>query len=464
MSSIRVVLLTACALAVVAASAPTAAANIDVHMSSSEGLLIQVFVTDGNESNLSVSSVESGGATKLQVTELDNRELTPGTTCVYAGTARHIVTCPVPAIRFVTFRGFGSGARDQLTLHPGVGDCVCDGGSGNDAIRGSDGADLLIGGVGSDLLDGGAGDDVLRGGSGFDTLNTGFGNDSAEGGDDGDTFTTGALADGSDTLDGGPGVDTASYAARGDRGGAVSATIDNAANDGAPPRVGAIFGERDNIRLNVENLTGGAANDILVGDSSPNRLIGDTGNDTLRGGTPPSGGDPATPDDVLDGGLGSDVLQGDGGRDTLMARDAVDDQVVPGLSCGPGVSDRLEADIRDDDTRPVPADCESVDQGMVGEDPNVHIRSARRARGERLTVALRCPRKARRGCAGKLAASRAAKRTRFGRGVRYALRRGKSGVVRVPAPAQASPSVRLRSVERGRLGPRTTLQTLKLRR
>jgi Ca2+-binding RTX toxin-like protein len=464
MSSIRVVLLTACGLAVVAASAPTAAANIDVHMSGTEGLLIQVFVTDGNESNLSVSTVESGGTTRLQITELDNRELTPGQTCAFVGTARNIVTCPLPAFRFVTFRGFGSGARDQLTLHPGVGDCVCDGGSGNDAIRGADGADLLIGGVGSDLLDGGEGDDVLRGGSGFDTLNTGFGNDSAEGGDDGDTFTTGALSDGSDTLDGGPGLDTASYAGRGGRGGAVSATIDGAANDGAPAALGAIFGERDNIRLNVENLIGGSANDILVGDSSPNRLLGGTGNDLLRGGTPPPGGDPASVDDVLDGGLGSDVLQGDGGRDTLMARDAVDDQVEPGLSCGTGFSDRLEADVRDDDTRPLPADCDSVDQGMVGEDPNVHIRSARRASGERLTVVLRCPRKARRGCVGKLAASRAARRPRFGRGVRYALRPGRSGVVRVPAPRRARLSVRLRSVERGRLGPRTTLQTLKVRR
>jgi hypothetical protein len=463
MSSIRVVLLTACALAVVAASAPTAAANIDVHMSSSEGLVIQVFVVEGDASNLSVGTVDVGGVTKLRVTELDFRPLTPGTTCAFTGTAQNSVTCPLPALRFVTFRGFNEN-RDRLTLHAGAGDCVCHGGPGNDFIRGADGADLLIGGSGFDVLEGGDGGDVLRGEDGGDTLNTGPGADSAEGGEGGDTFDGGASADGPDTLDGGPGVDTASYADRGGRGGAVSATIDGAANDGALPPVGAFFGERDNIRLNVENLNGGSANDVLVGDSSPNRLLGGSGNDVLRGGTPPPGGDPASPDDVLDGGLGSDRLQGDGGRDTLMARDAVDDQIDTGLSCGPGVSDRLDADIRDDDTRALPADCESADQGMVGEDPNVHIRSARRARGGDLTVALRCPRKARRGCVGRLAASRAGRRTRFGRGVLYALRRGKTGVVRVPAPARAARSVRLRSLERGRLGPRTTLQTLKVAR
>lgn len=463
MSSIRLVLLTACALAVVAASAPTAAANIDVHMSSTDGLVIQVFVVDGNASNLSVGTVESGGVTKLRVTELDFRELTPGAPCVFTGTARNSVTCPLPALRFVSFRGFND-TPDRLTLHAGAGDCLCDGGPGNDVIRGADGADLLIGSAGNDVLEGGEGGDVLRGGSGFDTLNTGLGNDTAEGGDNGDTFDGGAFPDGSDTLDGGPGTDTASYAGRGSRGGAVSATIDGAANDGAPAPLGAFFGERDNIALNIENLIGGSANDVLVGDSSPNRLVGGSGNDVLRGGTPPPGGDPASLDDVLDGGLGSDRLQGDGGRDTLMARDAVDDQLDSGLSCGPGPSERLDADVRDDDTRDLPADCESVDQGMVGEDPNVHIRSARRARGGGLTVALRCPRRARRGCVGKLAAGPAAKRTRFGRGARYALRRGKSGVVRVPTPGRTRASVRLRSVERGRLGPRTTLQTLKVRR
>jgi Ca2+-binding RTX toxin-like protein len=401
--------------------------------------------------------------TKLRITELDFRPLTPGTTCAHTGTAQNSVTCPLPALRFVSFRGFND-TRDRLSLGAGVGDCLCHGGPGNDVIRGADGADLLIGGSGSDLLEGGDGGDVLRGEDGGDTLNTGPGADSAEGGEGADTFEGGVSADGPDTFDGGPGLDTASYAGRATRGGAVSATIDGAANDGALPAIGAFFGERDNIRLNVENLIGGPGNDILVGDSSPNRVVGGSGNDVLRGGTPPPGGDPASLDDVLDGGLGSDLLQGEGGHDTLLARDAVDDQVDSGLSCGPGPSERLNADVRDDDTRPFPADCETVDQGMVGEDPNVHIRSARRARGGGLAVALRCPRKARRGCVGKLAAGRAAKRTRFGRGVRYTLRRGRSGVVRVPAPSRAGLSVRLRSEERGRLGPRTTLQTLKVRR
>ena len=53
----------------------------------------------------------------------------------------------------------------------------------------------------------------------------------------------------------------------------------------------------DKIR-NIENLIGGAGNDMLTGDGLANRLEGGAGNDLLKGG----GGA-----DVLDGGIGIDT-------------------------------------------------------------------------------------------------------------------------------------------------------------
>ncbi|MHC4501649.1 MAG: hypothetical protein ACYS21_21385 [Planctomycetota bacterium] len=51
--------------------------------------------------------------------------------------------------------------------------------------------------------------------------------------------------------------------------------------------------------LNIQNVTGGAGNDSLIGDGAANSLIGGPGNDMLTGG---QGGD------TLDGGDGADTL------------------------------------------------------------------------------------------------------------------------------------------------------------
>ena len=57
-------------------------------------------------------------------------------------------------------------------------------------------------------------------------------------------------------------------------------------------------GENDRIATDVENLTGGSANDRLTGSAGSNVLNGGTGND------------------VLDGGLGADLILGGAGTDT----------------------------------------------------------------------------------------------------------------------------------------------------
>ena len=73
------------------------------------------------------------------------------------------------------------------------------------------------------------------------------------------------------------------------------------ANDGAP-------GELDNIKVDVENVTGGAGNDVLLGGAPANVLIGGLGEDSLDG---------EAANDVLDGGVGADELTGGAGTDTV---------------------------------------------------------------------------------------------------------------------------------------------------
>jgi Ca2+-binding RTX toxin-like protein len=155
-----------------------------------------------------------------------------------------------------------------------------------ESLTGGAGNDALIGGVGPDAISGGSGDDVIDGGLGDDKLS----------GDAGvDTFIV-RVGDGADVIGGGTASDSISYASR---SGAVSVTLDGTANDGEA-------NERDDVRADVENVTGGSGNDTIVGTASANRLDGGAGTDTLRG----MGGD-----DTLIGGAGYDTLDGGDGVD-----------------------------------------------------------------------------------------------------------------------------------------------------
>ena len=215
------------------------------------------------------------------------------------------------------------------------------GGAGNDTLSGSPAGDRLQGGPGRDTLRGEGGGDVLTGGPGDDDL---------YGGDGSDTFEADATTDGADAFNGGTGIwDHVTYARRTT---GVFADLDGAADDGAS-------GERDTIAADVENLTGGAADDVLVGDADPNqltggggldRLSGRLGDDTIAGG---DGNDVAWGDDGVDnlnGGIGDDLLFGGAGNDTLLGRDFVtgNDALFGGAD-----SDACTADTADGKT-----DCE----------------------------------------------------------------------------------------------------------
>ena len=337
-------------------------------------------------------------------------------------------------------------------------------------LFGEDGNDILIGGPGFDRIDGGAGNDSLDGRSGNDQVTGGPGDDSftgdfggtdtllGEAGNDrfraqnlvGDPFTP-------DRFDGGTGTDVADYSQR-----SVSVTL-TVTTLGAGANDDGSSGEGDGL-ANVETLIGGTAGDRIEVLNSGTRaavgtrtLLGNGGPDKLK-----AIGDVTA---FLDGGLGRDSVIGGSAADTIFSREGDPDVV----RCGAGL-DTLTPDLRD---VPISADCENVDQSDRREDPNVIVRNRSVAvdQNGRLSVRLVCPRSVAIGCRGVLSARLDRRGTRFGAGKRYSLRRGRSTVVKVKLRAgqdtrarRRGARVRVRSVERGVLGPKTTLRSLRSRR
>ena len=238
------------------------------------------------------------------------------------------------------------------------------GGSGDDRLVGDGGANQLDGRAGDDTLVGALGADTIRGGDGFDlvsyaertnpvtvTLDGAAGdgesgeNDNlfgdlerVEGGSGKDTLIgSGGLNElignggddtldgkaGPDKLDGGAGTDLVTYAGRA-QGLAVS--IDDAANDGAG-------GEGDNVTSTVENVTGGDANDTLIGSAGANELNGGKGDDTLDG---------LRGADKLTGGDGTDTASYGGRSASETVSVKLDDVSNDGA---PGEGDNVQRDV-----------------------------------------------------------------------------------------------------------------------
>lgn len=176
------------------------------------------------------------------------------------------------------------------------------GGSASDALTGDGAGNSLIGNAGNDTLLGMGGNDLLKGGSG------------------------------KDILDGGTGVDTADYS---DKTQKVTVTLNGATAATVFINGTAAANAEDSIK-NIENLTGGSADDKLTGDGLDNLLQGNAGNDTLIGG---SG------NDTLIGGAGGDSLTGGSGTDHFRFAYSAD------LASGPDIltdfthgTDRIEID------------------------------------------------------------------------------------------------------------------------
>ena len=144
--------------------------------------------------------------------------------------------------------------------------------------------ETIWGGPMGDVLVGTAGPQTLNGGGGGDTLDGGIG---------------------PDVMYGGGGTDTVTYESRTT---SVTATINGVANDG-------VAGENDNVKPDVENLTGGKHNDTLAGDGDENQLNGGDGGDTLNG----LGGA-----DTMNGGGSNDTFVASAGADVMFGGVGID--------------------------------------------------------------------------------------------------------------------------------------------
>ena len=182
------------------------------------------------------------------------------------------------------------------------------GGTANDTLTGDDGVNVLGGGGGSDTLIGGAGNDVLYGDGGIaidtnSSITTYADVGILPGASGNDTLQGGA---GDDILWGGGGSDTASYA---DADGAVEVWLYNGG-------FGEAFGAAGDDQLHdIENVTGSAFGDSLIGNGLANVLAGGDGADVLRG----NGGNDALyggdGNDFINGGNGDDLVDGGAGND-----------------------------------------------------------------------------------------------------------------------------------------------------
>jgi Ca2+-binding RTX toxin-like protein len=189
------------------------------------------------------------------------------------------VTCPGAGVAALTVRT--NAGSDLIVLDrasmPATVEGSLDGGSGNDQVMGASAGDALTGGSGNDLLDGGPGADDLRGSGGSDIV---------------------------------------SYY---DRTAAVSVTVGSGdENDGNS--LDFTGNARDTVRGDVEQVIGGLAGDVIVGDGSDETLIGGEGDDVILGGR---GGD------AILGAGGNDLISGEGGRDVANGQDG-DDRVRGG--------------------------------------------------------------------------------------------------------------------------------------
>ncbi len=195
------------------------------------------------------------------------------------------------------------------------------GGYGPDTLTGSPAANHLLGGGGDDVLDGAGGNDTLTGEDGVDALGGAGGDDVLDGGA------------GADRLSGGTDRDRADYASR---TAPVSVTIGALADDGEP-------GEGDDVRSDVEDVTGGGGGDSLRGSSSRNHLFGGDGQDNLAGLDGP---------DVLAGGPGSDTLRGGAGNDIL--------DTVDGIGANDDLDGEADSDTCSFDRFDLWANCEAI--------------------------------------------------------------------------------------------------------
>jgi Ca2+-binding RTX toxin-like protein len=280
----NLLLLLAFAAAAVAATVPATAQAATVSESPA-GVII--YNASGGEDN-ELAITQAGDVITFEEASLP---ITAFAACWQAGLSK--VECPAAQVTEIGVNA-GDGVNEVVASAPHATTIIGAPGSVNTFTGGPSG-NLLIGGVNHDVLTGGAGNDELRGNDGVDEIAGMGGTDTLDGGVGADRFLS-ATVDGADAMDGGPGVDTADYSARVT---GVTVSVDNVANDGGHSVGPFPLPENDNVDSSVENVSGGAGDDTLVGSSAANSLSGGAGADRLAGGLGA---------DLLAGGTGHDVV------------------------------------------------------------------------------------------------------------------------------------------------------------
>jgi Ca2+-binding RTX toxin-like protein len=254
----------------------------------------------------------------------------------------------------------GGAGNDRIDASLAPGKHVLMGMAGNDTLIGGAAKDTLYGGPGNDTLIGGGGDDYLIGGDDNDVLQGGLGNDTMDGGGQNCVATavasptsgwvaitaiskanpfimlsptpavssvcSASFAKASATTS--PGNNTIDFSDRWsdvivDLSLVSAAAIDNPTISIAPG--GFYAPESDTLILTttvggtakvptysfqntIQNIRGGAGNDVLTGDSAANVIWGGNGNDVIKG---------KDGDDFLYGEGGSDIIYGNSGNDYI---------------------------------------------------------------------------------------------------------------------------------------------------
>jgi Ca2+-binding RTX toxin-like protein len=263
---------------------------------------------DATISNVSCVNVR-GGKLADRITLTVGGPMSAMTYDVDLGKGHDIVTLLAPATPTVIALGSlggsvgGRGRRDFA--YANVEKFIVRGGLAKDVLT-ANGGDL----TGEPLsvpveLHGMGGPDILIGGAGNDVLIGGAGNDYEEGGAGNDRFDQGPWMNGNDILIGGHGRDRADF---GLRTAPLEIYLDDVANDGA-------LLESDDVRSDIEDVIGGASDDLIVGSEVSNTLIGGLGEDALDG----AGGA-----DILRGSAGGDVIWGGDGNDRIDGNDGKD--------------------------------------------------------------------------------------------------------------------------------------------
>lgn len=297
------------AAAVLIISAPPAQAATTVRVIG-DNLEVQMASGVPHNTTISLVTIPLRGDF-YQVRDTAGDTLTAGSRCFNVNS--QTVRCAKAPI--LSLRATGGAKNDRIVVDAAFrGFVSINGGLDHDQILGSPGGDTIFGGAGNDVLDGRNGNDFIRGNEGNDLLLSGPGQDSLYGDIGRDVWLAEVRSDArADGFSGGADVDGVSYQLRTQP---VTVTLNGRPDDGA-------VGEGDNVLTDVENITGGEANDVLTGHSTANGIHGGAGNDTIYGLAGNDALEGGTGSDTITGGIGADTIRGGAGNDTLLSRDLV---------------------------------------------------------------------------------------------------------------------------------------------